>query len=428
MEIPIKNLLHLATGRPPGQLVIQFTDKCNARCPQCGMRVTNRFKRCTLATEEVRRIIDAAARKGFAAVSFTGGEPLIEPEELISHLEYADRAGIPYTRTGTNGFLFARADGNGYMDNIKRLADRLAATALRNFWISLDSADPGVHETMRGLPGVVKGMEKALPIFHERGLFPSANLGLNRNTGGNQAIPDRPSDPDDRAYLDDFEEAFYLALQAFYDRIVSLGFTMVNTCYPMSVDQDEIEQQGLSAVYAATSPDDVIRFTRAEKARLFRALLRAVPEYRSRLRIFSPLVSLYSLARDYEPGGTPASYPCRGGHQFWFVDARNGNTYPCGYRGGDGYGKFYNQNGNGRRSKPDCRGCDWECFRDPSELMGPISEGFTSPLGLLKRLRRDPQRFRYWLEDLRYFRACGFFDGRRPPDGRKLEAFGPGRW
>lgn len=420
-------MLHLAGGRLRGQLVVQFTDRCNANCPQCGMRVGNRFRRHTLASGEVRRIIYAAARKGFAAVSFTGGEPLIELDKLVSHLESAGQAGIPYLRTGTNGFPFAQHDKSGYMDRIKRLADRLAATPLRNFWISLDSADPAVHEEMRGLSGVVKGIEKALPVFHERGLFPSANLGVNRNTGGYGTIPDRPSGPEDPAYLDDFESAFYLALTAFYGRVESLGFTMVNTCYPMSIDDGAVRRQALEAVYAATSQDDVVNFTRAEKARLFRALMRAVPEYRSRLRIFSPLVSLNALARDYETNGPPVSYPCRGGHEFWFVDAREGKTYPCGYRGGDQCGGFNHINGLQPQGKPACRSCDWECFRDPSELIGPLLEVFSDPLGLLKKIRRNPQHFRYWLEDLRYYRACGFFNGRRPPDYRKLRAFGPGR-
>jgi len=32
----------------PGQLVVQITNGCNASCPQCGMRVPERFKRSSL--------------------------------------------------------------------------------------------------------------------------------------------------------------------------------------------------------------------------------------------------------------------------------------------------------------------------------------------------------------------------------------------
>ena len=52
-----------------------------------------------------------------------------------------------------------------------------------------------------------------------------------------------------------------------------------------------------------------------------------------------------------------------------------------------------------------------------------MCELFSRPFALLRRLRRDPQFFRCWREDLRYYRACGFFDGREPSDLKKLSAF-----
>ena len=58
----------LKCNRIPGQLVIQLTDRCNAFCPQCGMRVTKKFKRSTLSADNVKRIIDAAAQKGVNVV------------------------------------------------------------------------------------------------------------------------------------------------------------------------------------------------------------------------------------------------------------------------------------------------------------------------------------------------------------------------
>jgi hypothetical protein len=31
--------------------------------------------------------------------------------------------------------------------------------------------------------------------------------------------------------------------------------------------------------------------------------------------------------------------------------------------------------------------------------------------------------YRLWLEDLRYYHSCDFFDGRKPPDYAKLSRF-----
>jgi len=106
----------------------------------------------------------------YAAKAFTGGEPFLHRQDILELVRHATRAGIPYTRTGTNGFLFMHHDRPGWKSRIQRFADDLAGTGLYTFWISIDSADADVHKTMRGLPGVIRCIEKALPILHRRGI------------------------------------------------------------------------------------------------------------------------------------------------------------------------------------------------------------------------------------------------------------------
>jgi hypothetical protein len=91
-------------------------------------------------------------------------------------------------RTGTNGFLFREHDRPDFASRMADLAKILVASGFNAFWISVDSADADLHEINRGLPGVIQGIKKALPILHDHGLFPAANLGINRLTGG----PDGP--------------------------------------------------------------------------------------------------------------------------------------------------------------------------------------------------------------------------------------------
>jgi MoaA/NifB/PqqE/SkfB family radical SAM enzyme len=410
----LKNIRSFGRNRIPAQLVIQVTNHCNAQCPQCGMRATAIIPRVRLAPGEVERILDAAAERGVQAVSFTGGEPFLLQEDLIRYIEYAGRVGIPYIRTGTNGFIFRHADRVDFTDRIKALADRLAATSLRNFWISLDSALPQVHERMRGLPGVVQGIEKALPIFHTAGLFPSANLGLNRMIGGQTTAGLDPDDyPSGEEYLTAFYQRFRDALDRFYSLARNIGFTMVNTCYPMSISQEEIGA-GLSAVYAATTTDAVVRFSAAEKAVLYKVLLDTIPDHRNRLRIFSPLSSVYRLHRHYlAVGERDGAFGCRGGVDFFFIDANDGDTYPCGYRGNENLGKFWDLDLSALKPEGDCRRCDWECFRDPSELCAPLLQVSNQPLQLARLMIRDKIYRRLWLEDIRYYQACRFFDARQ---------------
>lgn len=163
-------------GRLPGQVVIQYTDRCNASCAQCGMRKENVYSRSTAKLDEIKRLLDSAAAQGVEFISFTGGEPFMYTNDILEGIRYARRVGIRYIRTGTNGFMFMGHQKAGFTDKINRLAEALAEGGVHNFWISIDSASVEVHERNRGLPGVIEGVAKALPIFHAHHLYPSANL------------------------------------------------------------------------------------------------------------------------------------------------------------------------------------------------------------------------------------------------------------
>lgn len=394
----------LFRGRVPGQLVIQYTDHCNAACPQCGMRAGNPFARHTLDPDKSKQIIKAAAQRQIAALSFTGGEPFLFLDQLCELARYAGNCGIRYIRTGTNGYLFRHSERTDFRDRMHRLAEQLAATPIRNIWVSIDSSDSATHERMRGLPGVISGIEKALPIFAEYGLYLSANLGINRNfTGADQ----------DRDALD--YTFFYRGFEHFYRFARDLGFTIANVCYPMHSDQDD----SAAAVYAATASDRVVYFSRKEKLALFQALHDCIPSQRDKIRIFTPRCSIHALLNQYR-GREELTTPCRGGRDFFFVDSRNGRTFPCGYRGTEDLGAFEQLDLNRCRDKTACRRCDWECFRDPSELFAPLLDLRLAPRRLLRRLFQDPEFLRLWREDMRYYNACHYFDGRRPTSAEKL--------
>ncbi len=403
-------------GRLPGQLIIQYSDACNAKCPQCELRAGVGFARSQIGMDDTKRMIDAAAAMGVKSLSITGGEPFLYRGRVVELITYAVKAGIPYTRTGTNGFMFARHDRPGFEKEISCLADDLYEAGLYTFWISIDSAVPSVHEGMRGLPGVIEGIAKALPLFHEHGLFPAANLGINRNTGGNweELIQGRELD------REGFYRLFRGAFDRFYGFVADLGFTMANACYPMSIQTSG--NDSLETAYGAFSADHVVSFTPAEKAELFRALYDTIPLWRGGLRIFTPRTNLYTLSKEYETGEV-RSFPCRGGLDYFFITAQEGDTCPCCFRGRERLGKFWEMETSSLPGEAWCRDCDWECFRDPSELSGPLIELRKAPYKLFKRWRLDRQHFRLWKEDLLYYRACSFFSGRKAPDYEKMKKF-----
>lgn len=397
-------------GRVPAQAVIQMTDFCNAKCPQCGMRVQEKFPRHRLDEARLMNMIDSAAKNSVNAISFTGGEPFLHTDTLISCINRASEKGIKFIRTGTNAYFLTGHDRFDFKYKVNRLAEKIAATKLYTLWFSLDTWNADLHEENRGLKGVVKGMEKALPIFAEHGIYPSANLGINRHAAGRSLPHISCADS-----ADEFKASFKLGFRKFYAFAESLGFTIVNACYPMSADN--------GSVYKAESADRIVKFTHAEKTAIFTALWEVIPEYRSRLRIFTPRSSLFSLIREYG-GKTETAYPCRGGTDFFYIDSRNGYTHPCGFREGEDMGLFENLKPENLDRKAHCLKCDWECFRDPSTLFGPVSELFSNPPKLVKRISQNREFFKLWYNDVKYYKACNFFNGRETCDFDKMKAFG----
>jgi MoaA/NifB/PqqE/SkfB family radical SAM enzyme len=411
----VAELFSVLFGRLPGQVVIQITNYCNASCPQCGMRKTAAIERFRLDESRIKDILDQCARNGVEAVSLTGGEPFIRIGEILELLDYGARRGIRYMRSGTNGYMFVREGKAAGTEGMIRFAKNLAASGIRNFWISLDSADTGTHEAMRGLPGVIAGIRAALPLFHAQGLYPAANLGINRNVA---PVPPLAGPDDESGFFEAFREGF----TAFFSKALELGFTMANVCYPMSSVQAGLAGE-TAAVYGAISGDATVNFSPPELHLVFKALLEVIPLFRDRIRIFTPLSVLYALSVE----NTGLLFPCLGGCSYFYIDSRDGHIYPCGYRGNENLG------GDpaavirrGRKLKPSCMKCHWECFRDPSQLFGLARYMIRHPLCCFIKKEIDPRMLRLWFDDIRYYIRCDFFNGRKPPKpaGKKDHAKG----
>ncbi|MCA9406422.1 MAG: radical SAM protein [Candidatus Omnitrophica bacterium] len=420
-QIILNKISTLRKNKVPGQVIIQMTDHCNALCPQCGMRKTAQFDRTKLDKDKIKKIIDKAVENGVEAMSFTGGEPLLFLKDLVELINYAGAAGIKYIRTGTNGFLLRSGTSQDEFDTrVKRVVESLASTPVRNFWISVDSADSATHEEMRGFKGLIQGIEKALPLFHEAGLYPSVNLGINRKLGGSYTENCyKPEDEQDQDYYQEFLIQYRKGIEKFYTFVINMGFTTVNMCYPMSVQNSESD---LYSVYTATSRDNIVNFSNNERRKLYEALLDIIPQYRSKIRIFTPLSSLYALKRQYE-GKSALNYPCRGGVDFFFIDSKDGQTYPCGFRGNESFGNYEDMDMDTIDRKAFCTKCDWECFRDPSVLFGPALEGLNDPVGLFRRHANESRFFELWRKDIAYYEACDLFDGRKAPNYAKLSQY-----
>lgn len=144
-------------------LHLMVTDRCNLRCPMCGVRNHDPAEQDTLSAEEWKAVIRSAAKLRTVIISITGGEPLLRHDvfELIS---YAREHGIA-VHLNTNGTLLT-----------DEKVGMLGECGLTTLSISLESTEPTPHNAIRG----AKTFEKTIEgIRRVRRQVPSIHLGIN---------------------------------------------------------------------------------------------------------------------------------------------------------------------------------------------------------------------------------------------------------
>lgn len=132
-------------------LMLGITYRCQLDCRHCCTATYARDPRGELTTEELKDVIDQAAKP--LVIHFFGGEPTLRPE-LPELVEYAATRSI-FVFFDTNGLLITRD-----------YASRLKASGLEMLHVSIDSPVPERHDEYRGLEGcfdkAIEGVRNAL--------------------------------------------------------------------------------------------------------------------------------------------------------------------------------------------------------------------------------------------------------------------------
>ena len=152
---------------------IALTYRCQNRCTFCYASSPDRGQEVPeMSTEQVQGILDAIVDDArVPTVSFTGGEPTLRPDlpELIA---YAKSRRLR-TNLITNGI---RCGANGYVE-------KLAGT-LDSAQVSLEAADPEIHDAIVGHPGAWRRTVQGIHNLKAAGIHVHTNTtinSLNRN-------------------------------------------------------------------------------------------------------------------------------------------------------------------------------------------------------------------------------------------------------
>ena len=154
---------------------IALTYRCQNRCTFCYASAPDRGREVPeMTTAEVKRVLDAIVDDArVPTVSFTGGEPTLR-SDLPELIAYAKSRRLR-TNLITNGL---RCGANGYVD-------KLAVAGLDSAQVSLEAADPGVHDAVVGHPGA---WARAIQCIHN---LKAAGIHVHTNTTINSLNRDR---------------------------------------------------------------------------------------------------------------------------------------------------------------------------------------------------------------------------------------------
>ena len=150
-------------------VVWNITRTCNLKCVHCYTNSEARAYDDELTTTQCKAVLDDLAAFGVPAVLFSGGEPLVRPDffELAAH---ARGLGL-HAVISTNGTLIDRY-----------AAEQFAQLKLAYVGISLDSAEPVVHDKFRGVHGAFQRTMDGLRHCTEAGQKVGLRLTLTRHT------------------------------------------------------------------------------------------------------------------------------------------------------------------------------------------------------------------------------------------------------
>ena len=149
----------------PFMVVWDFTKQCNLKCKHCYANATPYPAPDELTLEQRYQVVDQLDEAGVAAVSFSGGEPLIN-KYFWKVAEYAKSKGF-YLTVATNGTLIS-----------ENVAKRLKDVGIRYVEISLDGPNAEIHDEFRGVKGAfdaaVRGIKNAKAAGLEVGIATTA--------------------------------------------------------------------------------------------------------------------------------------------------------------------------------------------------------------------------------------------------------------
>jgi MoaA/NifB/PqqE/SkfB family radical SAM enzyme len=311
----VLDLLRLVPRGGPAICNVSVTNACNATCDFCNFAHDKGFvtHRQWLDAERFAAALALLReRAGVRFVTFMGGEPLLHPR-IAEMARTATEMGVQPTLV-TNGWLLG--------DKL----EALAAAGITTLFVSIDAADPAVHERNRGLKGVCERIRRANARLAERGVTAIASVAMSR------LITDYP------------------ALARF---LRGLGFAAVTFSYPRKAPRGST-----SLVWSEDT--DLMDFSAAELLAAFEA----ADAIRDILPVHNPRASMADMQRRLR--GETERFHCLAGYKYFYLDW-NYDLWRC-----EDWREPLCPVWDfvpGKMMRDGCQACTTDCYRDASVML-----------------------------------------------------------
>jgi len=141
----------------PQAVTIGVTNTCQCKCVHCSIPGPSPIYP-PLSPEEIQRVVEESLGLGVNNITFTGGEPLLNPN--LERFIYAVPPELAVVQVFSNGLM---------LDD--RRASSLKAAGTYAVQISLDSPDPEEHDRLRGKEGAFQSVRQAMANALKAGLL-----------------------------------------------------------------------------------------------------------------------------------------------------------------------------------------------------------------------------------------------------------------
>ncbi|WP_292424127.1 radical SAM/SPASM domain-containing protein [Methanoregula sp.] len=159
------------TREAPRIISWNLTLMCPLACAHCYVDAGTEEAAGVLSTDEALAVIDRIRATGTPVVVLSGGEPLMR-DDLCTIARYGTDRGLRMVM-GTSGYFLDRP-----------MAARLKEAGIRAAAISLDSANPAVHDLFRGVSGAWERAVAAIKNCMEEGIGVQVNMTAMRPSAG----------------------------------------------------------------------------------------------------------------------------------------------------------------------------------------------------------------------------------------------------